>query len=270
VPGGLIRPGQAAPKRPDEKSHILFHVIIRTHQFAAIAIHQQSSQAAPKRPDDTLQNPACISETEFLYLFMHFEADNAYHVYNRGNEKQPIFFAEKNYLFFLQKVRYEWLPYADVLAYCLMPNHFHFIIVPNQDGCQNIVLKEKETHLQVLSKAIGKTLSSYTQAINIEQHRTGNLFQKKTKAKCLTDQDSRTTVDYLIACIHYIHNNAYAANLIDSPFNWPFCSLKDYAALRSGTLCNMDLLYKLSGLTEYDFKNGTIPPLNDTIIKDIF
>ena len=69
---------------------------------------------------------------------MHFEANNAYHIYNRGNEKQTIFFAEKNYLFFLQKVKYEWLRYADVLAYCIMPNHFHFIIVPSLDGCQNI------------------------------------------------------------------------------------------------------------------------------------
>lgn len=112
---------------------------------------------------------------------MHFEANNAYHIYNLGNEKQIIFSSEKNYLFFLQKVRYEWLPYADVLAYCLMPNHFHFIIVPNEEGCRNIVLKERETHMQALSKAIGKTLSSYTQAINIEQTRTGNLFKRKQK-----------------------------------------------------------------------------------------
>ena len=61
---------------------------------------------------------------------MHFEQEEAYHIYNRGNEKQPVFFSEKNYLFFLQKVRIEWMPFSDILAYTLMPNHFHFIIVP--------------------------------------------------------------------------------------------------------------------------------------------
>jgi hypothetical protein len=49
-----------------------------------------------------------------------------------------------------------------------MPNHFHFMLQPKNEGCETIVLKEKSTHLQVLSKTIGKTLSSYTQAINIQ------------------------------------------------------------------------------------------------------
>ena len=199
---------------------------------------------------------------------MNFEPQEAYHLYKRGNEKQLIFFSNKNYLFFLQKVKYEWLAYADVLAYSLMPNHFHFILVPNEDGCRNIFLKEKETHMQELSKAIGKTLSSYTQAVNLELKRTGNLFQKKTKAKCLTDNNSPQ--DYLTACTHYIHNNAYAANLVSSPFDWTFCSLKDYAGLRNGTLCNKELLYQLSGLTEHDFKDGNIPSLNASFLKEIF
>jgi putative transposase len=213
-------------------------------------------------------NNLCNHATQFLSFNMHFEPNEAYHVYNRGNEKQTIFFSERHYLHFLKKVKYEWTTYADVLVYSLMPNHFHFILVPNNEGCRNIILKEKETHMQELSKIIGKTLSSYTQAINNELNRSGNLFQKKTKAKCLIDK--KMPQDYLATCIHYIHNNAYAAALVGSPFDWSFCSLKDYAGLRNGTLCNMELLYKLSGLTEYDFKNGTVPPLNDSIIKDIF
>lgn len=199
---------------------------------------------------------------------MHFEPGEAYHIYNRGNEKQPIFFSEKNYLFFLQKVRMEWLPFSDILAYTLMPNHFHFIIVPNKDGCRNIILKEKETHMQELSKTIGKTLSSYTQAINIEQKRTGNLFQKKTKAKCLFNK--RSINPYMVTCVNYIHNNAYAANLVISPFQWEFSSLKDYADLSNGTLCNKELFFELSGLTKKDFSSGSIPSLNQNDLKDIF
>lgn len=153
-----------------------------------------------------------------------------------------------------------------------MPNHFHFIAVPNKDGCRNIILQEKETHMQEFSKAIGKTLSSYTQAINLEQKRTGNLFQKKTKAKLLTERGSNgnTNRNYLITGIHYTHNNAYAANLTTSAFDWEFCSLPDYANIRNGTLCNKELLYQLTGLTAKDFATGKIPALDPDWLKDIF
>jgi len=114
---------------------------------------------------------------------MHFEPGEVYHLYNRGTDKQKIFFNRENYLFFLRKIKSEWLPYCDVLAYCLMTNHFHFLIVPNSKGCSLLTLKE--THLQQLSKVVGKTLSSYTQAINKEKKRTSTLFQKKTKAKLI-------------------------------------------------------------------------------------
>ena len=60
-----------------------------------------------------------------------------------------------------------------------MPNHFHFMIIPNENGCIELMIGDKPSNMQNLSKAIGKTLSSYTKAINIQNNTTGNLFQKK-------------------------------------------------------------------------------------------
>lgn len=174
---------------------------------------------------------------------MHFEPGKIYHVYNRGNNKQPIFFNRNNYIFFLSKIRKEWLPFTDILAYCLMPNHFHFLIIPNESACERVVLKEKETHMQNFSKCIGKTLSSYTQAVNLEQKRTGNLFQKKTKAKLIEEHS------YLPACIFYIHSNPIVAGLSRLEEEWEFSSAKDYKGLRNGTLCNQERLYVESGLS---------------------
>ena len=59
---------------------------------------------------------------------MYFESNHIYHIYNRGNNSQNIFFTRDNYLFFLEKIRKHILPYADVLAWCLMPNHFHLMV----------------------------------------------------------------------------------------------------------------------------------------------
>lgn len=169
---------------------------------------------------------------------MRFEPNQIYHVYNRGNNKQPIFFTEANYLYFLQKIKTEWKKYADVLCYCLMPNHFHLMLVPNTEGCKNIILADKETHLQNLSKTIGKTLSSYTKAINIQNNTAGNLFQRKTQAKLLTGPNrpvERFSIqDYLLTCFHYIHQNPLKARLVNNLKDWLYSSYPDYYCGRNG------------------------------------
>ena len=63
---------------------------------------------------------------------MIFEKGYLYHIYNQGNNKQNIFYNRDNYLFFLKKVNVHILPYADVLAWCLMPNHFHLMLLVNE------------------------------------------------------------------------------------------------------------------------------------------
>jgi putative transposase len=205
---------------------------------------------------------------------MHFEPNQIYHVYNRGNNKQPIFFIEANYLYFLQKIKIEWKKYAGVLCYCLMPNHFHLMLVPNEEGCKNIILADKETHLQNLSKTIGKTLSSYTKAINLQNKKTGNLFQKKTKAKLLTEpnrlNDNFLNHDYLLTCFHYIHQNPLKAKLVNNLKEWMYSSYPDYYSNRNETICNKTLAIKLLGFSEIDFKKESIDKLNDDIIDRIF
>lgn len=205
---------------------------------------------------------------------MHFKKDQVYHVYNRGNNKQTIFFTDANYLFFLQKIKAEWKPYCEILCYCLMPNHFHFMLIPNEAGCEKIVLGDKATHLQNLSKAIGKTLSSYTKAINFQNKTTGNLFQKKTKAKCLTEDNriisSFTNLDYLLTCFHYIHQNPKQAKLVPHLKDWQYSSYPDYYNIRNGTVCNKVLALQVLGLSKPDLKAEEFIALNDKIIEELF
>lgn len=205
---------------------------------------------------------------------MNFEPNQIYHVYNRGNNKQLIFFSEPNYLYFLRKVKTEWKKYADILCYCLMPNHFHFMLVPNEEGCKNIVLADKETHMQNLSKAIGKTLSSYTKAINHQNKTTGNLFQKKTQAKLLTESnrliDNFSYQDHILVCFHYIHQNPKKANLVFELSDWLYSSYNDYYNDRNGTICNKDLTLKLLELSPISLKKAGEAELNNDLISGIF
>ncbi len=205
---------------------------------------------------------------------MHFEIDNVYHVYNRGNNKVTIFFTPENYLFFLRKVNKEWHPYCDIFCYCLMPNHFHFMLKPNKDGCKRIFLKNEPSHLQVLSKAIGKTLSSYTQAINLQNDTIGNLFQKKTKAKCLSEPSDYlsgyTSRDYLINCFWYIHNNPLEGGIIQNLKDWKYSSWPDYYGFRDGKLCNKDIAMERIGLSQIDLNSLIKINIDTKIIEAIW
>jgi putative transposase len=137
-----------------------------------------------------------------------------------------------------------------------MPNHFHFMLIPNEEACAAIKLGDKMTHMQNLSKAIGKTLSSYTKAINFQNQTTGNLFQKKTQAKCITvtRANEELTKSCLLTCFHYIHQNPLSANLIRHLKDWKFSSYPAYYKYRNGTLSNKDIAMKLLSLSENDFK----------------
>lgn len=56
------------------------------------------------------------------------EPDCVYHVYNRANGHERIFLSDENYRYFLAQYGKYVGPYTDLFAYCLMPNHFHFLI----------------------------------------------------------------------------------------------------------------------------------------------
>jgi putative transposase len=205
---------------------------------------------------------------------MQFEEGHLYHIYNQGNNRQKIFFERENYLFFLRKMRVYLLPYCDVLAYCLMPNHFHWMVLVNNvalfvgsagrtetNGDETVGVTQSDTDSwgkakeRTLNDSIGILLRSYTRAINKHQKRSGKLIREKTKAECLTQQNGlspsfynsfKGTVinieysenDYPQVCFNYIHQNPVKAGLVKEAVLWEFSSAPDFAGKRNGTLTN--------------------------------
>ncbi len=178
---------------------------------------------------------------------MQFVPGNIYHIYNRGNNQQPIFFGRRNYLFFLKKIKQGLTPHCDILAWCLMPNHFHLMVhcPETSSGCQEPNASDVARGVgvvQPLNRAIAILLSSYTKAINKQERRTGSLFQQKTKAKSLT---GIADPGYPFVCFHYIHQNPRRARLVAQLEDWEFSSFRDYAGLRDGTLADKALACQL-------------------------
>ncbi|MBH8555525.1 transposase [Nostocaceae cyanobacterium CENA357] len=144
------------------------------------------------------------------------QTGNFYHVYNRGNNRQRIFFERENYIYFLKLVKEHLISKAvDIVAYCLMPNHYHFLVYLRDE---------------TLSDAMKSLSLAYTKAINKRFNRSGVLFQGRFQSIHV----SRT--DYLINLCRYIHLNPVQARLVKQPEEWEFSSYLEYAGLRAGTL----------------------------------
>ena len=147
-----------------------------------------------------------------------FVPDHLYHIYNRGVNREPIFYSRANKLFFLKRLRKYFITdkTASIIAYCLMDNHFHLLI---------------QTHIEQFGQKVMQPFSvSYTKAVNKEQERVGPLFQGPFKAQ-LVDNDA-----YVIWLSRYIHLNPVTAQLVDHPAKWEFSSYSDYVGLRDGKL----------------------------------
>ena len=143
------------------------------------------------------------------------EPEVFYHIYNRGINSEKIFDSKENYLFFLRKFITYVNPVCDVYAYCLMPNHFHFLIkVKSELEIKNfskvstftkddLGKQEKGLHSfdSIVSKQIGKFISSYSQAYNKVTNRHGALLESPFKRKRIV------TEEYLKNLIIYIHLN---------------------------------------------------------------
>lgn len=183
------------------------------------------------------------------------KAGEYYHLYNRGVNRQEIFFNRENHLFFLRRVRkyltapkgrlrkseqvrsqpkvssqppnltdqdrMETSEVLCVVAYCLMPNHYHLLVKPHHDNLSH--------RMQLFG-------ISYTKAINKQEKRVGSLFQGQFQA---VHVDSDT---YLLHLSRYLHLNPVAAGLVKRAEDWEFSSYRDYIGLRQGTLPAPDIV----------------------------
>lgn len=160
-----------------------------------------------------------------------------YHLYNRGNNRGRIFFEDENYLFFLRKMHRYLLSVFDIVAYCLMPTHYHFLVRVKKPATKTSEVSEtSEVSSAAVSKAMMRFSVSYTKAINKRFGRVGALFQGAYQAKRVEEES------YLLHLSRYVHLNPVAAGLARAPSAWPFSSYRDFIRERTGRLPNPDVV----------------------------
>jgi putative transposase len=141
-----------------------------------------------------------------------FTQGQYYHIYNRGAGKQKIFFNEANYAYLLRQMALYSRQYgATPIAYCLMPNHYHFLLRQESD--------------EPLSKFINVLFTSYVQAVNKQQGRTGALFEGRFRYRRVAD------LSYVLRLTRYIHMNPVKAGLASCPEEWQYSDYRAWIGL---------------------------------------
>jgi len=167
-----------------------------------------------------------------------FASDVYYHFYNRGNNRQAIFFESDNYLYFLSGIKKYLVPVVNIVAYCLMPTHYHILVRVKPQTSE--VFKTSEVSLQV-SRAMQKFLISYTKAINKRFERVGSLFQGQFQAKPIQ------TYPHLLNLCVYIHANPVKDGLVALPEDWIYSNYLEWLGERNGKLVDQEFIQEHFG-----------------------
>ncbi len=150
-----------------------------------------------------------------------------YHVYDRGNEKMRIFkddLERKAFLQFLRTVkeRYKF----KLHAYALMPNHYHFLMEPDEIP---------------LSKIMQVFKTKYSHYFNFRNNRVGHLFEGRYKAKLVENNE------YLEQALCYIHLNPVKSRLVESIDDYTWSSHAEVIGASKEGISDIELLIEMFG-----------------------
>lgn len=138
-----------------------------------------------------------------------------YHIYNRGINGEPLFCQERNYHHFLKLWGTYAEPVADTYAYCLLNNHFHFLVrIKDLETCA----ASGTGSVPNASRQLNNLFIAYAKAFNRAYERTGGLFESPFKRR-LVDNDR-----YFAALVTYIHHNPQKHGFVDDFRSWPYSS----------------------------------------------
>ena len=135
-----------------------------------------------------------------------------YHIYNRGINSDILFKENDNYNYFLKLYETHIDPIVETFAWCLMKNHFHFLIRIKE-------IEEITSEIKILpSQSFSNLFNAYTKAFNKKYNRHGALFERPFRRKWVNYGS------YFQNLIVYIHNNPVHHNMCDHPLEYAWSS----------------------------------------------
>ena len=171
-----------------------------------------------------------------------------YHIYNRGINGCNIFLEDKNYNYFLLKYAIYVYTFVETHAYCLLKNHFNFLIkVRSESEIRNFLngKNEAKTIEWIISNAFSSLFKSYSQAINKVYNRSGGLFEEPFH---------RIEIDnnkYLSKLIWYIHYNPQKHGFVNDFRDYPFSSYHSFLSNKMTKLEKDKVIFNFGDLRSF-------------------
>jgi putative transposase len=152
-----------------------------------------------------------------------------FHIFNRGNNRENLFHEERNYEYFLRLYGHHIFPVADTYAYCLMKNHFHFLVKIRKD------LKKRDFPAG-FSKPFSNLFNAYARGYNRAYGRTGALFQRPFRRIPVANDL------HLASLIAYLHQNPQKHGFVKDFRDWPFSSFHVLSSALPTFLCQKNVM----------------------------
>jgi putative transposase len=135
-----------------------------------------------------------------------------HHVTQRGNRRMAIFSEPSDYSLYRDLLAERLARHRVVCwAYCLMPNHVHFILAPPEG--------EASTASAAISRSVGEAHRRYTAFVNARARVTGHLFQGRFGCVAMDDA-------HVLTALRYLAFNPVRARLSPTPRDWPWSSAR--------------------------------------------
>jgi putative transposase len=151
-----------------------------------------------------------------------------YHVINRGNNQQPVFHAESDYVAFLQAIAdLKDRKAFDLYGYCLMGNHIHLLVRP----------REKNS----ISRIVQSLLVSHTQRYHRFHHSSGHVWQGRFKSPVIQDDE------HLLTVLRYIEANPLRAKMVEQAGEYRWSSFGEHGHGRADSLLDPVPAYESLG-----------------------
>ncbi len=179
-----------------------------------------------------------------------FHQDGYYHVYNRGVNRQNIFRSGENYRYLIRTMNRVKPDSIILLAFCLMPNHYHFLI-----------RQESEEPAHVFLQAL---FNVYTKAFNRMHRRTGTLFEDRFRAVEITEDR------HLLHLCRYIHLNPVQAGLVSRAEEWEFSDYREWVGQSSACAGHLRISRSAGHLQGARHLPLKVPGTSITFLKENF
>ena len=170
-----------------------------------------------------------------------------YHIYNRGNNGEALFFEERNYPYFLKLYAHHILPVADTYAYCLLRNHFHVLVrIRTEEEQQTLRVSKTLRVLKSPSQQFGNLFNAYAKAINKAYDRTGSLFENPFGRVPVTSES------HLVYLVTYIHQNPQKHGFVTDFRAWPYSSYHTVVSQQPTNLERDEVLAWFQGVAAFE------------------